>query len=394
MTGDSAIDAGRRACYGNADIFLMCFDVMNRATFQSLRTKWLPDIRAARGIEEHKSAGAEAGPMDRVSLMSPRILLVGLKSDTLNAERQCHLLRAHCPLPAEIVWLVEGYLRPKPQPQKSHAAGASLAASPDALPAAVTLQEIISFVLEEGACGYVECTSKVGDGSRRSTRHVIQRAIRSVITDGVDTGGVPLAELTRADMAMFVAQEITRGIREDDKLLGLASAVQAAGATAAVAVSAGAGASAASGVDSDDETVPETKHFAAAAASDHFVWPTVRSPVAAIPHPLARQGSGPGPGAVTPAAVTAPSLPAAAAASAIDERDSFRSVSERSRRVHLLRHTEISLGLGVALTGIQPLTRSVSKSEAAAVTAAAVADSVAAADRAAEQVVRPIDFEG
>jgi len=66
--GQVEFDRFRPLCYADVDVFIICFSVVSPSSFQSVMTKWLPEIK-------RHSSGTASNSDTRV------ILLVGTKSD-------------------------------------------------------------------------------------------------------------------------------------------------------------------------------------------------------------------------------------------------------------------------------------------------------------------------
>jgi len=65
--GQIEFDRFRPLCYADVDVFIICFSVVSPSSFQSVMTKWLPEIK--------RHSSGTASNSDRI------ILLVGTKSD-------------------------------------------------------------------------------------------------------------------------------------------------------------------------------------------------------------------------------------------------------------------------------------------------------------------------
>jgi len=101
VAGQDGYEAMRKNIYENADIFLLCFDIGNRASFENVREKWAKEIEEYINDEEEKKKLLMAevkksrfpSPKTRRRQASPLrkripILLCGCKADKRRTEAE------------------------------------------------------------------------------------------------------------------------------------------------------------------------------------------------------------------------------------------------------------------------------------------------------------------
>jgi len=170
-TGDAVESRGNVS----GSVTVLCFDLSDRASFASLSRHWIPFVKKSKSN----------GPF----------IIVGLKADLVNGERQCQALRSCARefLIPELVHLTESFLRwSDTVPQE-----------------VVTLDEIRELVQSSGAYGYTECSSRwITSSSDALSRAkiVFRMACEAVLHSDASISQAPAASISQAPAAL--SQEV------------------------------------------------------------------------------------------------------------------------------------------------------------------------------------------
>lgn len=153
-----ADDRLRPLSYSGTDLFLVCYSIISRNSFENVKNKWLPELK--QFMEEHNEKKVP-------------ILLVGLKSD-LRGDQDIMLQLAK--QGASIMTVEDGERLAKESGKQNHLFVESTVAL---LQQCAHSFSAFAMLFSTGCATYVECSSKTGDG----VKEVFDLTIRAALAD-------------------------------------------------------------------------------------------------------------------------------------------------------------------------------------------------------------------